>query len=94
MNNFTTNRPNKNFSVEELTLLNKGMNWGLKENKLPMKDIIMDIGANIQYRATDEGETIRKGLAKIILDNTKYNNTKRNKDVTIAKDLNEKPVLK
>lgn len=87
-NNFIIGKFKENFSEEELFLLNKGMNYVLEESRLP----IVDFEVAIQYHLTDGKKTVRKGLAKIILDIAKDKRAnKRNKEVGIVRSLKEKP---
>lgn len=83
VSDFVINRSKENFSAEELALHNSGTNCVLKQGR---QDKLVDIEEAIQYHSKNEKKTVKKGLAKIILDGATDNRTKKkNKEVATAK---------
>lgn len=67
------------------------VNHALKEGRLSVQDLTVDIETTIQYRPKDEK---REGLANIILDGAKENCIKkRSENIAIVKCLNDKAVF-
>lgn len=89
VNNLIINGSMDTFLKEELGLLNKRMNYALKEGTFTIQNIIVTIEAAIQWRPTDEQETAKKVKPKLYKDK----GPKSSKETAFVKGLREKPLL-
>lgn len=85
---FVVNESTAHFTEEEMDFLNLGLNYALKENKIPVEDIIIDIESSIQFQQFDVKQTIRKQVKE------ELNNLPRNlthvKEIKILESIKSK----
>lgn len=92
---FICNESDVVFSDEELEILNKGLKFAPKPNKLPLLDTVVDIETCLKFKLPSIQHDIRNNAAKVI-DSIKANTKKSelaNKQKKIIDDLRMKEVV-
>ncbi|XP_055847147.1 uncharacterized protein LOC129912768 [Episyrphus balteatus] len=67
------NLSNENFSPDEMSLLNRGLNFSVKPLSLPLIDVIADVETAIQYKPFDVKKQIREKASQVIIETKSFN---------------------
>lgn len=87
---FICNYSDEVFNENEIKLLNKGLNFTPKPNKLPLLDAIVDIETILKFKTYSVQEDIRKEVKQCIDNITGVKNTRKNNNFQIIKSLKSK----
>ena len=89
---FVVNKSSENFTEEELNLLNKGLKYSPKPEKVPIVEAIVDIETMLKYKVPSVQNDIRKTAANAInaAKSSIRTNTEAHNESKIIKNLREK----
>lgn len=88
---FVVNQSTQNFTQEQLSLLNRGLNFAIEATRPPKEDIIADMESGIRRIPQAEKEEIRRYTAEA-LKGIRNKNARASEQNRIVKELREKPV--
>lgn len=76
---FVVNKSNVNFSEDELKLLNKGLKYTPKPNKLPLIEAAVDIETILKYKLPSIQNNIREAAVKVFQEAKSQQHIRKNK---------------
>lgn len=86
------NKSKEEFTVEQMDLLNKGLNYAINVKQIPKEEIIMDIEAAIKFAPEAAKKEVREHAERVIKTKKNYKGRKATEETRIVKELKNKPV--
>lgn len=91
INEFVVNRSTQTYTIEQLKLLNRGLNFAIKRPEVMLQEVIADVEAGVRFNAEAEKRAIREQMGMIIKRCHSTADTRRTKECQLVKELNAKP---